>query len=73
MFLVKPKSEDGSGTDRDKDRHGGLSLWLRQGNDEAAVGMCGVIRVIRVIRLIRDSDTDGRRGEAARVAGWRGS
>ena len=29
------------------------------GNDEAAVGMCGVIRVICVIRLIRDSDTVG--------------
>ena len=27
------------------------------GNDEAAVGRCGVIRVIR---LIRDSDTVGR-------------
>ena len=30
------------------------------GNDEAAVGRCGVIRVICVIRLIRDSDTAGR-------------
>ena len=30
------------------------------GNDEAVVGMCGVIRVICVIRLIRDSDTAGR-------------
>ena len=35
-----------------------------EGNDEAAVGMCGVIRAICVIRLIRDSDTDGRSGRA---------
>ena len=34
----------------------------RSGNDEAAVGMCGVIRVICVIRLIRDSDTAERMG-----------
>ena len=28
VFLVKPKSDDGSGTDRDKDRHRGLSLRM---------------------------------------------
>ena len=32
---------------------------IAEGNDEAAVGWCGVIRAIRVIRLIRDSDTGG--------------
>ena len=38
----------------------GLAKDIAEENDEAAVGMCGVIRVIRVIRLIRDSDTAGR-------------
>ena len=48
---------------------GDRSLWRQgmrrtqlSGNDEAVVGMCGVIRVIRVIRLIRDSDTAEWRG-----------
>ena len=58
---------------------GGIGLWRRvvrrtqrSGNDEAVVGMCGVIRAIRAIRLIRDSDAAGWRGEAARAVEWSG-
>ena len=45
----------------------GMRRTLRSGNDEAVVGMCGVIRVICVIRLIRDSDTVARMGTHGRL------
>ena len=55
---IRPKPSKQLGIQKGQAR--GLSLRvMAAGNDEAAVGMCGVIRAIRAIRVIRDSDTAG--------------
>ena len=52
-------SEANNGGRGDRAMAAGRAKGTASGNDEAVVGMCGVIRVICVIRLIRDSDTAG--------------